>query len=322
MEIKDAEIDAAVVSGVDFLLQSRHTNGLWFDFRLAPGWSDEWVSGYVGDRIAAAPGVDEALSAAWQSLAHRSRVRPAGWGYNAIVPQDADSTSWTLRLAMRVGELEAPQAQRGLASLVEFRHENGLLGTYCNTLEIRAFIRAEPSRSLRGWTSPHACVTAAAAALPGIVEPKDLLAAQRPDGSWRSYWWEGDSFATALATEALGECEETRRAAEWAASRDWSDAKAFDIANDVITCAIAGGRPEAIERGAAALLARQQSDGSWPPGAVMLVPDPGDLTPWEEREWVPEGLIDGAIVEDVRGVFTTATAVRALLLAKTCAGPA
>lgn len=308
-------IDSAVSSAVEFLMASRHRNDLWYDFQLAPGWSDEWVTGYVGDRLAGLPDVDAPLRSAWLTLEKRSGVRASGWGYNVIVPQDADSTAWALRLALHTGAMDSPHAQRGLESLALFRHANGLLGTYGPTEEIRAFIGADDARSFRGWTAPHSCVTAAAAVLPGVVNREDLLGAQASDGSWRSYWWPSDSFATALASEALGPCTATSRAADWVAASPWQRGTAFDRANDVLTCVSAGKRADVAREIVVSLLAEQRDDGSWAPGAVMRVPDPSDEAPWEEREWTWDGLIEGAIVKDSRGVFTTATVVHALTLA-------
>lgn len=320
MPMAELRVESAVAAGVDFLLQSRHTNDLWYDFRLAPGWSDEWVSGYVGDRLASVVDIEDAIASAWWTLMRRTGVRPAGWGYNAIVPQDADSTSWVLRLASHANALETAECQRALASLSGFRHPGGLFGTYGPTEQIRAFIGADDSRSFRGWTAPHACVTAAAATLPGVVDPQDLLAAQLNDGSWRSYWWPSDTFATALAVEAVGASPAAERAADWVAARDRSESTAFELANDIIVCVTAGTRPAVISECLDRLVATQGPDGSWLSGAVMRVPDPSDETPWEERQWQWDGLIEGAQVGDTRRVFTTATVVHALGRARDTGG--
>lgn len=307
-------MDGAIDRALTFLMASRHRNDLWYDFQLAPGWSDEWVSGYVGDRIGGVEGTASAISAAWTTLARRTHVRRAGWGYNAVVPQDADSTSWVLRLATLAGAENSVEAQRGLASLAAFRHANGLLGTYGPVEEIRAFIGADAVRSFRGWTAPHACVTAAAAPLTGIIDASSLLGAQRPDGAWRSYWWPSDSFATALATEALGPCSASALAAQWVAASPWQSGTAFDLSNDAITFLSARTHATLAADIIGHLLDTQADDGSWAPGAVMRVPDPGDDSPWEERTWKQDGRIEGAVVRDTRGVFTTATVVRALYL--------
>src|SRR5205085_779729 len=61
-----------------------------------------------------------------------------------------------------------------------------------------------PDGSYAGWcATSHACVTAAAASVGYEPGREFLRSAQHADGSWRSYWWDDDEYATALAAEAL-----------------------------------------------------------------------------------------------------------------------
>ncbi len=305
----------AILAGRDFLLASQRPSGLWMDFRMGPGWSDEWVTGYVGDRLARVDGTREARERAWIKLRTRSRVRPVGWGYNVLVPQCADSTTWVLRLARGVDGLDTPEAERAVASLHLFRREDGLMTTYVDPEPIRAFMRAYPSRTFRGWTSSHVCVTAATAALDGIVDRADLTRCQLSDGRWHGYWWTTDTFTTALAAESLGPGPQTRQAMTWAESVMGSEdaLNAFDLANLVSILTSSGhsssaGAFEAI----AALVSRIDDDGSWESGAVMRVPDTEDATPDESSEWTMDGLTEKSLIRDTRRVFTTATVVWAL----------
>jgi hypothetical protein len=309
-----APIDSAIDRAVEFLLETRQY-GMWQDFMLAPGWSDEWVTGYAGTSLASAVGVHSCLKDSWQVLRFRARTRSAGWGYNALVPEDADSTSWVLRLAYVLGEEGDPLSIAARESLAEFRHENGMLGTYGPTDEIRKFIGASADRSFTGWTSPHACVTAAAAGVPGVIAPHVLPAAQREDGSWHSYWWEVDAFATALATEACTDQQARARAGAWALQRleNPGACGAFELANLIATLVHSSAMDDPRwAKALDALLALQESNGQWPASARMRVPDPGDPDPDRHGEWLEGGRIEGAVVVDQRGVFTTATALRAL----------
>jgi len=307
-------VDQAVKSAVDYLLSSSR-NGLWHDFTLAPGWSDEWITGYVVTRLHPVVGPQAGFDSAWQLLTERAARRGGGWGYNALVPQDADSTSWVLRLAAAVGEADSPTATEARLSLGEFRHPNGMLGTYGPTEAIRRFIGAPPDRSFVGWTSPHACVTAAAAAVEGVVDPLVLPQAQHPDGHWSSYWWEVDAFATALAVEACADESSRRRAGEWALERLESvdHANAFESANLIAIAAQCGLAAESATQAAVdRLVDMQRPDGGWDGHARMRVPDPGDPEPDARRDWLEGGRIEGAVVRDGRGLFTTATALHAL----------
>ena len=304
-------------AGVEFLLARQSHAGLWSDFHLAPGLSDEWITGYVGDRLAGVPGTEAALDRAWAGLVDRQAERGGrGWGYNVHVPQDADSTAWALRLAQHVGRGDDDIAVDARASLAAFRHSDGMLGTYGPTGDIARFIGADPDGDFRGWTAGHACVTSAAAGVGGLVDAQVLLAAQRPDGRWRSYWWGSDSFATALAVEVLAEVPEAReavaRAGRWASEALGSAGlTAFEIANLVTVAAFAGVRDDAVVR---TLTFTMLPDGSWASGALLRVPHPQDTDPDAVIDWIPGGRIEGAAVDDVRRIFTTATVVHALTL--------
>jgi hypothetical protein len=314
--------EEACAAGVGFLLRRQGEDGLWSDFQLAPGLSDEWVTGYVGDRIAGLPGTESALERAWTGLVERRAERGGdGWGYNVHVPQDADSTAWALRLGQRVGRGDDDVAVGARASLGAFRHDDGLFGTYGPTEDIARFIDADPRGDFRGWTAGHVCVTAAAAGVTGLVDPGVLMAAQRPDGRWCSYWWASDTFATALAVEALApypaSASALARAGEWAVrALNSADLTAFETANLLIISTMTGYRetaavPEALRHLAFTML----PDGSWAPGALLRVPHPQDTDPDAVIDWVPGGRIEGAVVEDLRRVFTTATVAHALNVA-------
>ena len=307
-------VDSAIERAVEFLLDVRRY-GLWQDFVLAPGWSDEWVTGYAGTSLATAVGVHPCLDESWKILQFRARSRTAGWGYNMFVPQDADSTSWVLRLAQVLGAENDPLCVAAQESLSEFRHDNGMLGTYGPTEEIRRFIGASADRSFVGWTSPHACVTAAAAGVPGVIAPQVLVEAQREDGSWHSYWWEVDAFATALAVQSCTDANSRERAGAWALARldDPGSYGAFELANLIAIAVHAGVKSdEPVSKAVATLITLQEANGQWPASARMRVPDPGDQHPDDRTNWTEGGRIEGAIVIDQRGIFTTATALRAL----------
>jgi squalene-hopene/tetraprenyl-beta-curcumene cyclase len=309
----------ARAAGVRFLLERQGADGLWADFQLAPGLSDEWVTGYVGDRIADVAGTDFALQRAWSSLVARRDDRDGnGWGYNVHVPQDADSTTWALRLAQRLGHGDEPAAIEAVTSLAAFVHADGLLGTYGPTADIARFIDADPGQDFRGWTAGHACVTAAAAGLAGLVDPEVLLRVQRPDGRWRSYWWASDTFATALAVEVLtahsAAATAVDRAGEWATRfLQSSELSAFETANLLLVTAITGRQDATTAREALRHLTfTMLPDGSWAPGAELRVPHPQDTDPDAVIDWIPGGRVEGAIVLDLRRIFTTATVVHAL----------
>jgi len=248
-----------------------------------------------------------------------------------MTPGDADSTCWGIRLAEAVAEGERDRAHRARRALRRHLQEDKGIATYADPAPIRAFTGSPADRSFRGWCSSQPCVTAAVAALPGMwpeVRPY-LLRTQRADGSWGSYWWCDDHYATALAAEALrksGRAEDelrVRRAVEWAreqvdeqgrvVSHDRRDGSPFAAAC-CLRLLLLDGDP-ARTRVAAWLTGQQRADGSWAPSAYLRVPFPDDVSPWQRTEWVYGGRIEGSIVPDQWGIFTTATALDALRLA-------
>jgi hypothetical protein len=308
------QVGEALERAIAWLLEARADGGWWRDFALAPGPSDEWVTAYTGAALAGAASARARAAArdGWRLL-RGSHVRAGGWGYNAWTPCDADSTAWALHLADRLGVGEGDRAARGHAFLARHLGADGGVATYAEEAPIRGFTGIGPERSFAGWCGSHTCVTAAVAISPRYRDRLVgfLRAAQRPDGSWPSYWWCDDAYATALAARALrakrdaGDRGRLRRAVEWAraqidAERDSAFATAWrlDVAGDMA----------AVAR----LLEGQRPDGSWPPSARLRLPYPDVVDPELQSDWVSGGRIEGAIVLDEQAVFTTATVVAAL----------
>lgn len=313
MPFEKRTITEAIGAGVEYLMGKRHA-GYWHDFTLAPGNSDEWVTGYVGTRLHPITGTSPELLESWEALRARAQWRGVGWAYNGYVPQDADSTTWVLRFAAALG-ISDDVTHQARESLEDFRHENGMLGTYGPTEAIRAFIGATDVRSFAGWTAAHACVTGAAAGLAGMVPRNTLLDCQGPDGRWHSYWWEEDAFATALVVESLPDRAARDRAGRWVVEQlnSLSGKNSFSIANLIHAACSAGFATDPRVTAAAAHLADSGlPDGSWLSGARMRVPDPADQDPDSNRTWIEGGRIERAVVSDKRRIFTTVTVVHAL----------
>lgn len=165
------------------------------------------------------------------------------------------------------------------------------------------------------WYDTHACVTAAAAHVPGLgpAPLAYLRSVQQADGAWHGYWWQSDHYSTGLAAEALAatggadDADRVRRAA--AATRaglerdggaDMLCERPFDAAWALRTLLL---RPidgsETIARLAGQIQRVQRDDGSWSTSAELAIPN-------------RHGDIVSAI--DNRRCFTTATALTALRL--------
>lgn len=304
-------VAAAIDAASAFLIGARTQAGWWLDYGgFAEGPSDEWVTAYVAHALhsSARPGAVEAAARAWHLLARRAR---SGWGWNFLQPADADSTTWALRLAADLGVLACQQAREAAAFLRQHVQPDGGVATY--RLDVYRDW-SDGAQVNAGWYVPHACVTAAAAQLPGLgPAPLDYLRrAQRPDGTWRGYWWKGDSYATALAAEALaatghaGDAARVERAAKsaaaWlgrAADRGTLHERPFDTALGLRTLLLApDAAPDRLGQACDALLGAQLADGSWQGAAALSIPN-------KRGEIVP--------ALDNRRCFTTATVLTALL---------
>jgi len=342
-----ATAEVALATAVEHLLGMRNQAGWWRDFfdrarpagvgRRVMGYaSDEWVTAFVANALAAidpgdvAPALaTRARTAAGQALALLLHRRSAGgWGYHALLPADADTTTWVLRLARSLDEPERgrlAQARRLVDSLTD---ADGGVATYAPTAAapLARFLRMDGS--YEGWCSPHTCVTAAAAALdPASSWAAHLRAAQRADGSWTGHWWDDAEYTTARAVEALadspGDRDAVAAAVGWCADRVGGDGgvssgahggpSAFATALALQAIAVSGVADEpallAAARAERWLLDHQLEDGSWAPSARLRVPPPDARDPLASPQFT-------LTYVDDEGAFTTAAAAAALAAAR------
>lgn len=289
-----------VARAVRRLRRLQHPSGSWSDFMVAVGPSDGWLTGYAGVALAMAaahPVLDPAVRAeaavGADAAARWLLDNPGGggaYGYHARVQPDADSTAWAIRLLALRGR---PVPAAALAFLVEH--------------ETRVGYRTYRNQEVAGrWAEPTPDVTSAALLAryeAGALEPAGLAEAferlVRParelSGRWRSQWWAEDGYPTAIAMEA------------WVAAGRPGDPLSPQPPREPVTsfgralwlsvAVLSGGEDAA---GLDALLAAEDPAGGWAGDAELLVPGPrgGGVT---ERS------------RDARGIFTTATALRALL---------
>lgn len=351
-------IGDAIRAATSFLLGARTQGGWWRDFydlgrraehdRRVTGYaSDEWVSAYIGAMLARVDDDERAREAAREtwSLLEARRGAPHGWGYHALLPSDADSTVWALRLARALGVAESPRLREAHCFVERQMRADGGVMTYRpeDCARIAHYLRMEGPYD--GWCASHTCVTAAAAALDlGDAPIRHLLRVQRADGAWAGHWWDDDEYATLRAVEALaprardgdeGAARAVHRAAAWAAARIAahgavrSDAhggdSAFATALALGTLAVgvngAGAGPgaavaadeahvrAAMARAARWLVAAQRSSGAYAPSARLRVPAPSAIDPLASPATTLTYL-------DRNALFTTATVVAALVAAR------
>ena len=289
------------------VVAAQRDDGAWCDFELDGTPSDAWVTAYVGLGLAsAAPHLarplDEPLARA-RAFLLRSAAGRDGWGFNARAPVDADSTALGIAFTAPAGG--APPA--AYATLRRHAHDDGGYSCY------ERF--SDPST----WAFSHVDVSAMALrAL--LTEPQPdadaiarcvdfLAAAQAADGSWPSYWYASPVYSVAATLDALRRCgpaalarvrvDEAVHFAVTAAVPE--DPFSGSLALAVVA---AFGPPDAVRAPLEALVRAQRIDGRFTAAAPFMRPDPWNYAPGDPDA----AILDGA------GLFTTATALRALSL--------
>ncbi|KJS52630.1 hypothetical protein VM98_30160 [Streptomyces rubellomurinus subsp. indigoferus] len=332
-----SSLDGALSRGLRHLAARRDPDGLWRDFRTPAGASSHWVTGFVCCSLAEADAEWEVVGPAARQLVTLQR-RDGGWAYNGAVPSDADSTAWALLALTTVTPWRQSAAMRAARYLV--RHQepiSGGISTYDALDGIHRFIGAAPD-AVGGWTQPHVCVTASALmalAIHGRCDRRvvdlaadDLRRSRAADGLWRSYWWPGVAYPTAVAVQALGSARRadpallgrvhdafTERAGGPGGWCDDPEIGPSAFATALAMRALMSCRPRVTEALAAAarhLLDSQAPDGSWPTAPVFRIPPPEVLTPAPEQVRREGAVGTGVLVSDVDQVFGAAAAVGAL----------
>jgi hypothetical protein len=260
-------LESIVEPARNFLVTAQDPDGFWRDYLLAPGMSTAWTTACVA--FALGPQIITADQARRALLSER---RASGWGYNGSVSTDADSTAWVLRFMAAAHDSCVSDAT---ALLQHFITVSG---------GARTFRDPHPFGT---WAQEHADVTPVVglALLECGGDQASIerirnwcIAAQREDGSWNSFWWATDTYATAKSVEFLAALHlkshaAFSKAAEWILSQG-NDSSSFEAAHAVAALAHCGlADHKNTHRLIAYLCDQQQADGSWPASKVLLVPD-------------------------------------------------
>jgi hypothetical protein len=301
----------------DFLM-TRCAAGLWRDYLMGGTESDEWVTAYVAQALAET-GLNKprhAASEAWDQLKEIGSRHEPGLGYNRLTPQDADSSSWAVRLARIIDKSDDDFALGCLNTVRSHVLAAGGVATYTAASLLKAGV-GDSELAVAGWVAPHFCVSGAAAYIPeiggGLKVCEYLVSRQEHDGRWRSYWWADDEYATALAIESLaareGYEESVNRAALWL-SKAPETFSAFVLALRIVGLRRAA--CSAWQQLLPSLLNLQLEDGSWPASAQLRMPPPHLVDPRRRWRWDKHSTGIGCVMVDRNRTFTTATVIRAL----------
>jgi hypothetical protein len=280
----------AIDAGIAFLgAQAR--DGYWKDYCLPTGESNSWVTAYVLARLGeiADCHVSAALKkqiAAGLDWLLEVCMTGGGWGYNAAVPNDADSTSWAILALQRWGRVVPTQAFNLLRR--------------CERPDCGIATYPEDTSPGPAWSLSAPDVTAVAfralARAPSKSNSRVFLRWVQPDGTLPAYWWASSLYTLAAVLDWLGDSAAGRIDGQFAGN-------AFEQA--LLLRCLAKLQDVRALSAAAPLMEMQKSDGSWPASALLRLPPPDLIQPW--------GKIDaGPLYVDQNSLFTTATVIASL----------
>ena len=294
-------------AGLEFLLRRQSRAGCWSDWDLPPGPSDSWTTAYIGCQLAVLPRPlrsrsQPAMRAAAQWLVqHESKG--GGWGYNANVGADADSTAYALQFLS-----SDPVAGPGASCdcLIAYQQPDGGFSTY------------PPDAGLGSWGTSHADVTAVAArallsnrglgsrALARASEY--LLRRRKADGTWDSFWWTSPLYATTAALSLLHATEphlDLARTHETLVSIAVENAFERALLIEALTQTRADEGCQRLATLVEQLVSEQLPDGSWASTPILRLTHRQCSDPAATKS-------AGPLFADPDRLFTSATGLRAL----------
>lgn len=341
-------IDNAIYEASCFLQSKQSRDGLWRDFETLAGSSSEWVSGFVLRALSYSECPSEVIFPCLTSLVFRQRPN-GGWSYNHAVPTDCDSTAWVL-MALSIAHNWRPSAiKRGIRYLERHQDEDfGGFSTYCPIDGIHKFIKAPAMDLMKGWFSPHKCVTSVS--IQSLAENNypvssklihhalQYLQLQRNKrGYWDSYWWKGYAYSTYHALRALSICRSIsasdfkdtiqfllssqRPDSGWNNSLNNStepsyDSEVFETAFMILSLLLYPTKEtlSSAERAINWLIDQQDKNGSWPTVPILKIPPPVIIDPNTITKWRVNQMGTEVLLEDKERIFTTSAALWALSL--------
>lgn len=293
---------------INFVMDSRDNEGMWRNFlSRTHGESTDWVTSFSGLNLLSSGISKSKLENTAQSVLRRQREN-GGFSYNQKIVPDADSTAFAIRF------LDNFEYKEVLLNSHKFllAHQNGDggFGTYREE-NIRQYYRIPKEMSVEGWCSSTPDVTASALlVLPSNERARDYLVnTQKKNGSWKSYWWNSDVYATVHAIEALSSGNYDKRilhAQEWLACESNIPEAAFYIALSLISLSKNPKYNEVVRKRTNKLFELQADDGSWNTIPILRFPLPSNTNPWEDQSrWREDS-------KDQNRIFTTSTCIKAL----------
>ncbi|SHG64710.1 Squalene-hopene cyclase C-terminal domain-containing protein [Chryseolinea serpens] len=321
----DEQLKLSIEKATEYLFQNTTPNGQWEDFLTSAGLSNYWVTAYTYYHL----------------IKHNIKVpfKPSLEGsFNDTLVSDGDTLTFTIAaLALHETENPSSQLKKHLDQWLLFRQPDGGWATYVDKAMLRSRLKLDDEISVAGWIRSKPCVTAAACCVLGsfadlkkerIAAEQYLLACQHAEGFWESYWWTSDIYATSWAIQALndrpGYTQQCEKALSWlTGTRNhekgfWSDdhtnlPNPFYTALAVQAILATKKNLKDLVQSIQWLLQQQKVDGSWPSTRILAIPATNVLHRAEVKSWRNSSFGVNTLVDDHNRIFTTVTALGALL---------
>ena len=289
----------AINRGSEYLIGIQQPNGLWQDYELPVGPSDEWVTGFAGlalSEISNLGYIDARPELALAALTLSLRERySGGWGYNSTCKADTDSTSIVIQFFEQLGWRVNLRSRQFVAS--HWRPQYGGFATYDGPL---------------AWGTGHWDVTPYALLSVSLDARKEMLPvflnslAKHRDktAGWRSYWWSSNLYSSLVTLEALSSLNAVYAVLPFNDFLDHKPCSAFELACLLGIAHHAHWSHDYVRNLMVQLLDHQLSDGSWEGSPQLRLTEPVCYEPWLRP--------NGNSYVDVNSVITTAIAIRVL----------
>lgn len=333
-DFSSVDIDKAITSGFQYLLSQRK-NGKWTGFSTMAGTSDIWVTGFILTHISSLKESTELFQSSYQFLVD-SQHESGGWSYSKIVPPDSDSTSWCIS-ALKPTPYFTRSVHQASTNFLWSNLSGKGLATYGPGSKIKEFISAPSDDLLKGWTSPHPDVSAAAM----LADPESKHADHlqkwleelcQHQGFIKSYWWRNLMYTTALYLRYL-RLKSMQLSPEWREKllillklkqlqcggfnidgENEMDPFVTALAIEILVYLLDFKSKKTIIKSAKTLIGTQLPDGSWKGNFNMRIPAPFVIDPEQVESYHNSDIGGNSLVMDEGGLFATALSCYSLNL--------
>lgn len=325
--INNNNAEKAKSLSLKFLKTNLKEDSNWEDFLTNAGYGKNWITGYVLSMIAEIDASPLFLQKPFKYLLS------SGGRYNNHIVKDCDSTNFLIKTLILLQESVTEELTE---EWLLFSKGDGGWATYYED-SIKKAMRMPLASDFSGWFSSQPCVSAVA----GWVA-KDLLnnnkiatafqktieflnKTQNNNGSWTSYWWTENIYATAYAILALlnidYEYESINNAVSYLLNLQNTDGSWNN--KNIKSCFYSALALKAlmsvqlkdkkndfnkeIQAGVNWLISTQCTDGSWPTSRILQLPSPEITNISHIKTWANTSFGLNCVVDDHNRVFTTAT---------------